>query len=224
MANFFLRITDVISANVNDMIDRVEDPERMIKQIIREMEENIRRAKEGVLDAITSEKQLAKEVKHHRKQSKEWHFKAEKAMRLNNDELARKAIARKKEHDRILADLEKSWESARNTSANLKNQLRKLENKLAETRRKRSTLAARRRMAEARQHMGSTVRCFERGLDTDEKFIRIEEHIEEMEARTEALAELEDDSSELEKEFLDMEVDSDVEAEFEALRRKVDGE
>ena len=52
MANIFQRINDVITANISDLIDRVEDPEKMIKQIIREMEENIGRAKEGVVDAI----------------------------------------------------------------------------------------------------------------------------------------------------------------------------
>ena len=62
MANLFKRISDVISANLNDLIDRVEDPERMIKQIIREMEENISKAKEGVIEAIASEKQLQKDL------------------------------------------------------------------------------------------------------------------------------------------------------------------
>ena len=54
MSNVFKRISDVLTANINDLIDRVEDPERMIKQIIREMEANISQAKERVVDAITS--------------------------------------------------------------------------------------------------------------------------------------------------------------------------
>jgi phage shock protein A len=70
MANLFKRISDLISANINDLIDRVEDPERMIKQIIREMEESITMAKEGVIQAIASEKQLQKELEHHRHQSR----------------------------------------------------------------------------------------------------------------------------------------------------------
>ncbi len=62
MTNIFKRINDVLSANINDLIDRVEDPERMVKQIIREMEDNILRAREGVVDAIASEKKLQKEL------------------------------------------------------------------------------------------------------------------------------------------------------------------
>ena len=63
MANIFKRINDVITANISDLIDRVEDPEKMIKQIIREMEESIGNAKEGVIDALASEKRLKKELK-----------------------------------------------------------------------------------------------------------------------------------------------------------------
>ena len=65
MPSLFKRINDVINANINDLIDRVEDPERMIKQIIREMQENIRVAKDGVINALASEKQLLKDLEHH---------------------------------------------------------------------------------------------------------------------------------------------------------------
>lgn len=221
MANFFLRISDVITANINDMIDRVEDPERMIRQIIREMEDNIRRAREGVLDAMTNEKQLAKELDWHRRQSEEWRAKAEKALRTGKEELARKALGRKKEHDRIVADTEGAWEAARNTSTNLKTQLKKLENKLDEARRKRASLAARQRAAEARQYMSSTERYFDRGVIAQDKFERMEEKVVEIEARTEAMLELDDEKSELEKEFDDLEVETDVELEFEELKKKV---
>jgi len=221
MANFFLRITDVITANISDMIDRVEDPERMIRQIIREMEDNIRRAREGVLDAMTNEKQLGKELEHHRKQSEEWHAKAEKAIRTGKEDLARKALTRKKEHDKIVADTEGAWESARNTSVNLKTQLKKLEAKLDEARRKRASLAARQKAAEARQYMSSTTRCFDRGLIAQDKFDRMEDRVVEIEARTEAMLELDDEKTELEKEFDDLETETDVELEFEELKKKV---
>ena len=76
MANLFKRISDVIAANLNDLVDRVEDPERMIKQLIREMEENIASAREGVIDAVASEKQLAKELEHQRRQAEDWQQRA----------------------------------------------------------------------------------------------------------------------------------------------------
>ena len=224
MANIFKRISDVLSANLNDLIDRVEDPERMIKQIIREMEENISKAREGVIEAVTSEKQLQKDLEQHRRQSAEWQEKAEQALQMNKEELARAALIRKKEHDNILKALEPSWAAAKNTSERLKTQLHALEAKLEEARRKRSTLVARHRAAEARQHMDKTLANFQAGLDAQANFARMEDKVTEMEARVEAAAELHSDASQLEKDFLAMEVEQEVVNELAALKRKVAGQ
>jgi len=223
MPSIFKRINDVITANINELIDRVEDPERMIKQIIREMEDNIRKAKEGVIEAIASEKQLQKDLENHRRQSAEWLKRAEEALQANKEDLARAALARKKEHDNIIKALEPSWEAANNTSDRLKTQLRALEAKLEEARRKRSTLVARQRAAEARQHMDRTLADVQAGLDARANFARMEDKVAEMEARAEATAELNSDASRLEKDFLDMEVEQEVESELAALKKKVQG-
>lgn len=221
MGNIFRRINDVITANINDLIDKVEDPERMIKQIIREMEENLNRAREGVVDAITSEKRLQKDLEHHRSQSAEWLNKAQQALQGDREELARAALVRKKEHDSIVKTLEPSWEAAKKTSEHLKTQLRALEAKLDEARLKRGMLVARQRAAEARQHMGSTLTHFESGIHAQANFQRMEDRVAEMEARTEALAEVNDESSDLEKELRAMEVEQDVEDELAMLKKKI---
>ena len=88
----FKRINDVICANINDLLDRVEDPERMIKQIIREMEMNISNAREGVVEAVASEKQLGKELDSHRDKAEEWRARGEQALRAGNEALAREAL------------------------------------------------------------------------------------------------------------------------------------
>ena len=224
MASIFKRINDIITANINDLIDRVEDPERMIKQIIREMEESINRAKEGVIDAIASEKQLQKDLEHHRRQSAEWLHKAEEALNTGQEDLARMALTRKKEHDNILKALEPSWEAAKATSEQLKAQLHALEAKLEEARRKRSTLVARQRAAEARQYMDTTLSHVQAGLDAHANFARMEDKVAEIEARAEAMAEVNSSTSRVEKEFLDMEVKLEVENELAALKKKVAGQ
>ena len=221
MPSIFKRINDIIAANINDLIDRVEDPERMIKQIIREMEENIRQAKEGVINAIASEKQLQKEVEGHRRQSQEWQGKAEAALTQGKEALARAALTRKKEHDRILASLEPAWGSAVNTSANLKTQLRALEAKLEEAKRKRGTLVARQRAAEAHAQMEQVADRFQVGLDAHQNFTRMEDKVAELEARSQAMSELSRDACSLEREFMAKEVDSEVEAELAALKNKL---
>ncbi|MDM8546520.1 PspA/IM30 family protein [Candidatus Venteria ishoeyi] len=220
--SIFQRMNDIINASINDLLDRVEDPERMIKQIIREMEDNIAQAKEGVIDAIASEKQLEKELERHRKQADSWHDKARQALANDKEELARSALAQKKEIDRIIENLEPSWESAAQTSQRLKKQLKALEQRLDEAKRKRTTLQARQRAAQARTQMSQTMDTFQNGLDAQHKFDRMEDKVSEMEARSEAIDELEDDNTPLEKEFLEMEIDQDIEAELAAMKKDLD--
>jgi phage shock protein A len=221
MANIFKRINDIVTSNINDLLDRVEDPERMVKQIIREMENHIGQAKEGVIGAIASEKQLKNEVEGHQKQVKEWLEKAELALNNDKEELARAAIARKKEHERILANLEPAWEAALKTSNNLKEQLRYLEAKLEEAKRKRGTLVARQRAAEANEQMRDVSSKLKAGFNAQSGLARMEDKVAEMEARSEALNELEQDSTSLEKEFQAMTEDREVEDELAALKKKL---
>ncbi|MEM7018757.1 MAG: PspA/IM30 family protein [Pseudomonadota bacterium] len=222
MSTLFKRINMVINASVNDVIDKVEDPERMIKQMIREMEENIALAKEGVIDAIASEKRLERELEKQREQSKNWNAKAELALKNSNEELARSALARKKESDGILNNLESSWQSAANTSERLKTQLRALEEKLKETQHKRSMLVARQRASEARQHMHGTLDRLDAGLDAHAEFSRMEDKVAEMEARTEAWEALNNPTDPLEETFEALENDTDINEELAALKRKME--
>jgi phage shock protein A len=219
MASLFQRISDVIAANLNDMVDRVEDPERMIKQLIREMEENVNSAREGVIDAVASEKQLAKELDNQRRQAEEWQDRARLALESGNEALAREALMRKKEHDGIAANLQSSCDSAKRTSERLKSQLRALEMKLEEARLKKGSLVARQRAAQAREQMGQVNDRFQAGLDLNNSFGRMAGKVDELEARMEARDELYGEYSQIEREFLKMEVNNEVEAELAALKR-----
>jgi phage shock protein A len=222
MANLFSRISDVITANISDLIDRVEDPEKMIKQIIREMEENIGRAKEGVVDAIASEKTLQQNVDKHRREAKTWQENARTALRDGKEDLAHQALVRKNEHDTILKSLEPALKSAQGTSASLKAQITALEAKLDEAKRKRGALVARQRAAEAMHSMSKLDARFKDGLDAGAKFGRMEEKVAEMEARTQAVTEVYSDADNIEQEFLDIKVQTEVDAEMAALKRELD--
>jgi phage shock protein A len=218
VGNLFKRINDVITANISDLIDRVEDPEKMIKQIIHEMEENLGRAKEGVVDAIASEKKLRQDVDSHNSRSAEWQEKARNALQSGDEELARSALVRKQEHDQVLKSLEPAYRSASKTSAALKDQLKALEAKLDEAKRKRSSLVARQRAAEASHSMTKMGATFEQGLASHDDFTRMEDRVADMEARTEAVNEVYADDS-VDQQFVDMEVQREVDAELEALKR-----
>ncbi len=224
MASMFKRINDVITANLNDLIDKVEDPERMVKQIIREMEDNISHAKESVIDAIASEKQLGKELENHQQQSAGWLKRAETAMAGGNEALARQALASKHEHDNIAESLEASWTSAKNTSMHLKTQLGRLEAKLEEAKLKKGSLVARQRANQARHHMDKTLANARVGLELDESFGRMEDSVQSMENRLAAAEDLNHNYSEAEREFMKMEVNTAVEEELANLKAKLNKE
>lgn len=221
MFTLFQRVNAIINANVNDLLDRIEDPERMIKQIIREMEENITQAKEDVVAAITSEKQLQRELESHRTLVEQWREKAETALTAGKEDLARAALVRKKEYEAIVANLEPAWASAHTTSTRLKNQLKQLEDKLEEAKHKRSALLARQRASEAQRKMRDTAARFQTGLDTSARFARMEDKVAEMEANAAAWAELENSQNALDKEFEELEIDQEVEDELAELKAKL---
>lgn len=223
MGSLFKRINDVITANISDLIDQVEDPQKMIKQIINEMEENIGDAKQGVVDAIASEKLLRRDVDKHSQEAASWQDKARGALKDANEELARQALIRKNEQDKILSSLEPALESAVNTSASLKAQLKALESKLDEAKRKRSSLVARQRAAEARESMTKVGANFKEGLDSHAEFGRMEDKVAEMEARSQAVGEVYEGDTVV-QEFEDMEVRQEVDAELAALKREIEDE
>lgn len=221
MINFIQRINNIISANINDLIDHAEEPEIMLNHIIREMEENIRFIKQNVIHAIAGEKRLGRESEYHSRQSEYLLKKAEIALKADNEKLARAALTRKKEHDKIVQELEEAWKSAKISSRKLKDQLHLMEHKLEKARIRCSSLTARKRAAETRQQMGITLSRFQKSLCTEGKFSRIEDKILEIETCTEAIEELNKDSYDMERELEKLEADTEVENELEALKDRI---
>ena len=220
MTNIFKRINDVINANINDLIDKVEDPERMIKQIIREMEDNIRYSKEGVITAIASEKRLFREVEQHRAKYEQWQNKAEIAIKNNNEELARAALGQKKEHEKIINRVEPMWQASARTSSDLKHQLRQLEDKLIDARRKQGSLVARQRAAQTQEYMINTGIDFDSHLIAQDNFNRMEDKVMEMEARAQARSELENRHGIQEEIYVEMEIEAEINSEMDELKKK----
>ena len=176
------------------------------------------------MDAIASEKQLAKELDSHRDKAEGWRARGEQALRAGNEALAREALGRKQEHVQIADTMDKSLVSARRTTTRLKDQLRALEMKLDEAKRKKGGLIARKRAVHAREQMDRTLACVDNARDMHSSMGRMEERVLEMEARIEAREEVYDDSSEIEREFWTMQIDTEVEAELEALKKSISTE
>ncbi len=218
--NFFARVSDIINANVSDMLDRAEDPEKMVKMLIFEMEEQIAIARDGVAKAIAGEKKLEANLQKNRGLADEWHAKAEAAVARDDEDLARKCLARKKEHERIADSLQPQWETARKTSDALKSDLRRIEEKLDEAIRRRDSLIARQMAAEASREVQGVAPTLNRVQRNFDKFDRMERKIEGMEAEAAAYAELTDLSADLDREVERSQRNAEVEMELAALKQQ----
>ncbi|MGB5312428.1 MAG: PspA/IM30 family protein, partial [Polyangiales bacterium] len=107
---FLSRLAQLIKSNLNDLINKSEDPEKMLNQVIIDMNQQLVEAKKQVAVAIADEKRLQKQFSNEVKKSQEWEQKAMLAVRSGDDALAKEALLRKKEHDAIAAQYQEQWE------------------------------------------------------------------------------------------------------------------
>ena len=185
----FSRLGTLIKSNINDLITKAEDPEKMLSQVLLEMQQQLVEAKKAVAVAIADEKKLQKQYTAETDKSKEWERKAMVAVRAGDDNLARQALGRKQEHETIATQFQQQWISQKQAVEKLKDALRLLNNKIEEAKRKKNILIARKKRAEAQQQIANTMQ----GLgDTSafDTFDRMAERIQLMEAEAEAGAEL----------------------------------
>jgi phage shock protein A len=155
------RVSTLLRANLNDLIEKAEDPERMLKQIVLDMENQLMQVKTQVAIAIADEHLLEKKRAEHTEQAAEWRRKAELAVQKGHDDLARAALERALSHDQLVAGFTTQAEDQKHEADNLRQALRKLEQKLGETRAHCEMLVAEHRRAkvvgratEARQVVG----------------------------------------------------------------------
>jgi phage shock protein A len=202
----FARLGSLIKSNLNDLISRAEDPEKMLNQVLLDMQQQLVDAKKSVAVAIADEKKLQKQYNTEVDKTKEWERKAMVAVRAGDDNLARQALVRKQEHEQIAAQYEQQWVAQKQAVEKLKDALRLLNNKIEEAKRKKNILIARKKRAEAQQQIASTMQ----GLgDTSafDTFDRMSDRINLLEAEAEAGAELSGEISgdTLESKFLQLE-------------------
>ncbi len=219
---FFGRLAQLIKSNLNDLISRSEDPEKMLVQVILEMNTQLVEAKKQVAVAIADEKRLQKQYQNEASIAAEWEKKAMLAVRAGDDALAKEALLRKKEHDSLAATFKDQWEKQLAAVNALKTALRALNNKIEEAKRKKNVLLARKRRAEAMKQIQNTMS----GLNDQsafETFDRMAQKIDQIEAEAEASAELSEEYSGdvLKHKFSQLEATSGADADLEELKRKM---
>jgi len=217
--NIFSRLSDIISSNLNALLDRAENPEWMIAQIIREMEEGLASAKRCAAKAIAAERRIGRELEQNRLQVEHWKGKAREALTADREDLARRALVRKMEHQDLVQSLERQHLEAIQTCQNVRTSLHALEARLAEARRKQRTLVARHRAALARVELHRFAGAgFPPFSGAQAKFDRLENQIIDFEDDLAALADLHNVQNTLEADFADLERQHAIEEELQSLR------
>ncbi len=217
----FARLSDIITSNINALLDRAENPEWMIAQIIREMEEGLASAKRYAATAIAAERRIGRELEQNRLQVEHWKSKAKQALVAEREDLARRALARKMEHEDLVRSLENQHEQALQTCQNVRTSLHALEARLAEARRKQRTLLARHRAALARVELHRFAGAgFPAFSGSQAKFDRLENQIIDFEDELTALADLHNLQTGLEADFAELERQQAIEGELQEMKRE----
>ena len=217
----FSRLKTLISSNVNDLIGKAEKPEKMLNQLIIEMNEQLIESKKAVAMAIADEKKLEREKNNQFAQSQEWERKAMLAVTNGKDDLAKEALLRKQEYDKSAAEYQKQWEAQRTSVDSLKESLRELQKKIEEAQRKKNLLIARAKRAEAQQKIQNTISNVTENRSAFDAFDRMAAKVDQMEAMADASKELADlgKDANLEKRFAELEK-SDSSADIMLLELK----
>jgi phage shock protein A len=218
----FGRLGTLIRSNINELINRAEDPEKMLNQVLVDMKGQLVEAKKQVAIAIADEKRIKKQYEQELAKAADWEKKAMLAVRAGNDDLARAALARKAEHDELAATLREQWEAQKQSVEQLKEALRSLDAKIEEAKRKRNILVSRQKRAQAQATINRTLSQLNSSDSYDSTFARMDERVTQLEAEAEATAELGAlPEASLETQFKALEAGSSVDSELEALKQKM---
>nr|WP_319395279.1 phage shock protein PspA [uncultured Desulfobacter sp.] len=211
----FTRFRDIVSSNINAMLDKAEDPEKMIKLMIREMEDTLIELKSSCAGTIASHKKVERLGQDAREKEAFWNEKAELAVTKGRDDLARQALMEKRKFSQRLDVVETELVDLSAMVDQYRNDITELENKLKSAREKQRLLVQRHIRAQHKKRARQEIRRAD-SSEVVKKFEEMENHIERMEAE----ADLVDYGrrSSLETAFDDLAADEEIENELNALK------
>lgn len=218
----FSRLASLLKSNINDLISRSEDPEKMLNQIIVDMNDQLVEARKQVAFSIADEKRLEKQGAEQMGKAAEWERRAMLALRAGDENLAKEALARKKEHEGQREQFQEQWQKQKHAVEQLKLALRALNGKIEEAKRKKNLLIARKKRAEAQRAIQETMTGL-KNASAFEAFDRMAGKIEQIEAEAEATAELHEQftGDTLAHRFGELEAKHGVDEDLVQLKRRM---
>lgn len=214
--SIFSRLADIINANLNTLLDKAEDPPKMVRLIIQEMEDELVRERSNLARFLAEKKDLLRQIERHQERLDEWQSKAELALTKEREDLARAALLEKSKQAGLLKALEQEQRAVEEGMDKLAEAIAALEAKLADARARQQAMQLRERSAQSRIKVQEQVRRSESQSAID-KFDRMERKIDELEAK----ADLYSQSKGLDQEFAELEVDDAINKELAKLKAKM---
>jgi len=202
----FDRFSTMLRSNINDLIARAENPEKMLIQVIEDMRGQLAKARQEVAVAIADAAKLKKQADDEAKQAQDWEQRAMLAVRQGRDDLARQALIRHQEHTQRAQELFATWQRHQEDTERLRDALRQLNEKIQEAQRKKNLLIAKQKRAQAQRRIHETMS----GLSDSsafEAFDRMAERIEQNERMALAAASVSEElhGDQLERDFKQLE-------------------
>ena len=217
----FTRFRDIVSSNINSILDRAEDPEKMVRLMIQEMEDTLIEVKSSCAGIIAEQKKTERQLDDASDGVDEWESKAKLAVKKEREDLARAALNEKRKFARRLDILTEEFERTKETVVRFQSDIAQLEAKLNDAREKQRTIIQRRAAAHARHQAQVRIRR----IDTSEAFARFEAYengIDRMEADADLVDSLRPKSPTLRDEFSNLEHEDEIEEELEELKRRIE--
>lgn len=216
----FDRISRVVRANMNDMVSKAEDPEKILEQALMDMQEDLIQLRQAVATAIAGQKRIEQQMNQAQTQATSWQQRAQLALQKGQEDLARQALSRKKTFNETAVALKTQLDQQAGQVDTLKRNLVALEGKIAEAKTKKDMLKARAQAAKAQEQLQSAVGRLSTNTSMA-AFERMEEKVLSMEAKAQASAELA--GTDLESQFVSLEAGGDVEDELAAMKAQLAG-